>query len=53
MGFDDSYEMDLLTLKAPIMTAADNRREYFFNVFFRENKDLIFHLNPLLGRGLT
>ena len=40
-----------LTFKAPITTAADNIHKYFFNVFQR--KDLIFHVNPLLGRGFT
>ena len=42
-----------LTLKAPIMTAADDSLEYFIIVFQRKKKDLIFHVNPLLGRGFT
>ena len=41
-----------LTLKASIMTAADDAHKYFFMVFQRK-LDLIFHVNPLLGRGFT
>ena len=41
-----------LTLTAPITTAADNIYKYFFIVFQRK-QDMIFHVNPLLGRGFT
>ena len=41
-----------LTLKAPITTAADDIHNYFFIVFQRK-LDLMFQVNPLLGRGLT
>ena len=41
-----------LTLKAPITTAAGDSHEYFVIVFQRK-EDLIFHVNPLLGRGFT
>ena len=34
----------ILTLKAPIMAAADNIHKYF-----SEKKYLIFHINPLLA----
>ena len=62
--FVSQYEN--LTLKAPIMTAADDIYKYFFIVFFSEKirldiscesllgkEDLIFHVNPLLDRGFT
>ena len=45
----------MLTLKVPVMTAADDSPE-FFSLYFRQNKtfqtkqDLIFHVNPLLER---
>ena len=42
----------LLTLKAPLMTAADDIHKYFFIVFQRK-LDLMFQVNPLLGRGFT
>ena len=45
-------ECKILTLKAPIMIAADEIYKYFFIVFQRK-QDLIFHVNPLLGRGFT
>ena len=38
--------------KAPIMTAADDIQEYVFIVFQRK-QDLMFQVNPLLGRGFT
>ena len=41
-----------LTLKAPVTTAADDIHKYFFIVFQRK-QDLIFQVNPLLGRGFT
>ena len=41
-----------LTLKAPITTAADDIHKYFFFVFQRK-KDLMFQVNPLLGRAFT
>ena len=41
-----------LTLKAPITTAADDIHKYFFIVFQRKY-DLMFQVNPLLGRGFT
>ena len=41
-----------LTLKAPITTAADDIHKYFFIVFQRI-LDLMFQVNPLLGRGFT
>ena len=41
-----------LTLKGPVMTAADNIHKYFFIVFQR-NQDLMFQVNSLLGRGFT
>ena len=34
------------------MTVADGSLEYIFIVFQRKY-DLIFHMNPLLGRGIT
>ena len=40
-----------LTLKAPITTAADAVMN-IFPLFFSE-KDLIFHVKPLPGRGFT
>ena len=40
---------NLLTLKAPITTAADDIHKYVFIVFLRK-LDLIFQVNPLLGR---
>ena len=39
-----------LTLKGPITTAADNIHEYLF-IVFRRKLDLMFQVNPLLGRG--
>ena len=33
----------LLTLNAPVRTAADDSREYFF-IVFQKKKDLIFHM---------
>ena len=39
----------ILTLKAPIRTAADDIRKYFFIVFQRK-KDLVFQVNLLLDR---
>ena len=42
----------VLTLKAPITTAADDIHKYFFIVFQRK-QDLMFQVNPLLGRGFT
>ena len=41
-----------VTLKAPIMTAADDIHKYFFHCL-SEKKDLMFQVNPLLGRGFT
>ena len=41
-----------LTLKAPITTAADDIQKYIFPCF-SEKLDLMFQVNPLLGRGLT
>ena len=38
----------LLTLKVPIMTAADDSHKYFFIVFQRKY-DLMFQVNPLLA----
>ena len=42
----------MLTLKAPIMAAADDIHKYFFSVFQRK-LDLMFQVNSLLGRGFT
>ena len=42
----------MLTLKAPIMTAAEDIHKYFVIVFQRK-QDLMFQVNPLLGRGFT
>ena len=42
----------LLTLKAPITTAADDIHKYFF-IVLQSKKDLMFQVNPLLGRGFT
>ena len=44
--------LQMLTLKAPITTAADDIHKYFIVFFFRENKTM-FQVNPLLGRGFT
>ena len=44
--------LDLLTLKAPITTAADDIFEIFFLIFQRKQV-LIFHVNRLLGRQFT
>ena len=41
-----------LTLKASITTAADDIHKYLFIVFQRKY-DLMFQVNPLLGRGFT
>ena len=41
-----------LTLKVPVMTAADGNIKYFFSVFQRK-LDMIFQVNPLLGRGFS
>ena len=41
----------ILTLKAPITTAADDIHKHF-SLFFRENKTM-FKVNPLLDRGFT
>ena len=41
-----------LTHKVPITTAADDIHKYFF-IFYQRKQDLIFHVNPLLGRGFT
>ena len=41
-----------LTLKAPIMTAADDIHKYYFIVCKRK-EGLMFQVNPLLGRGFT
>ena len=41
-----------LTLKVPITTAADDIYKYLF-IIFQRKLDLIFHVNPLLGRGFT
>ena len=41
-----------LTLKTPITTAADDIHKYF-SLLFREKLDLMFQVNPLLGRGFT
>ena len=38
-----------LTLKVPIMTAADDIHKYFFIIFQRKKKDLMSQVNPLLG----
>ena len=38
--------------EAPVTTAADDSPAYFFIVFQRK-LDLIFHVNPLLGRRFT
>ena len=43
----------LLTLKAPIMTSADDIHKKYFIIVFLRKQDLIFHVNPLLGRGFT
>ena len=40
-----------LTLKAPITTAADDSRKYFFHCF-SEKIRLDFHVNPLLGQRI-
>ena len=37
---------------APIMTAADDIHKYFF-IVFQKKYDLMFQVNPLLGRGFT
>ena len=42
----------ILTLKAPITTAADDIHKYFF-IVFQIKWDLMFQVNPLLGRGFT
>ena len=44
--------VEVLTLKAPITTAADDSHKYFFIVFQRKS-DLMFQVNPLLDRGST
>ena len=44
--------MQVLTLKAPITTAADDNHNTF-SLFFREKKDLMFQVNPLLCRVFT
>ena len=36
------FRTELLTLKAPITTAADDIHKYFFSLFLRENKTLCF-----------
>ena len=41
-----------LTLKVPIPTAADDIYNYLI-IIFQRKLDLIFHVNPLLGRGFT
>ena len=41
-----------LTLKAPVTTAADDIHKYFF-IIFQRNQDLMFQVNPLLGREFT
>ena len=46
------YVLEDLTLKAPVTTAADDIHNYFFIVFPRKY-DLMFQVNPLLGRGFT
>ena len=43
------FQCGLLTLKAPITTAADDIHKYFFIVFQRK-LDLMFQVNRLLGR---
>ena len=48
----ESLKAFLLTLKAPITTAADDIHKYFFIVFQRKLY-LMFQVNPLLGRGFT
>ena len=45
-----NYHEEILTLKAPITTAAEDIHKYFFIVSQRK-KDLMFQVNPLLGRG--
>ena len=47
-----SIKSALLTLKAPITTAADDIHKYFF-IVFQGKEDLMFQVNPLLGRGFT
>ena len=41
-----------LTLKAPITAAADDIHIYIFYCF-SEKINLMFQVNPLLGRGFT
>ena len=47
----ESFDKVCLTLKVPITTAADGILKYLFSVFQR-NLGMVFHVNPLLGRGL-
>ena len=42
----------VITLKVLITTAPDDIHIYFFVVFQRKS-DLMFQVNPLLGRGFT
>ena len=42
----------VVSLKAPITTAADDIHKYFL-IALQRKEDLIFHVNPLLGRGFT
>ena len=46
------YYGSFLRRKHPITTAAADIHKYFFIVFQRK-EDLMFHVNPLLGRGFT
>ena len=49
-----AHSISLLTLKAPITTAADDIYKYmYFFIVFQRKEDLVFHVNPLLGRGFT
>ena len=42
----------ILTLKAPITTAADDIHKFYF-IAFQRKLNLMFQVNPLLGRGFT
>ena len=49
-AYNEIYKKNMLTLKAPIKTAADDTHKYFLIVFQRK-LDLMFQVNPLLSRG--
>ena len=51
-GPDIMPTLRYLTLKAPVTTAADDIHKYFF-IVFQGKYDLMFQVNPLLGRGFT